>query len=136
LNVPLHTIQFTGPAKWEAGPGHAGITLIGKIIEPDGRITAAQLSLSGLVPPPLPPLLNDLIFEALTAHDMVLRSGGAAWPVRGGTWQLHRDVGAAFFAAIPPRPTPWARRLGWTVLLGLAALRPGRWLLLRLGGAK
>jgi hypothetical protein len=136
LNVPSQIVRFIGPVKWEAGPGPAGITLLGKIVEADGRTTTAQLSLSGLESPPPPPILNDLIFEALTAQDMVLRSGGAEWRVRGTTWQLHRDVGAAFFAAIPPRPTPWARRLGWAALLGLAAVRPGRWLLMRLSGAK
>ncbi len=136
MNVPIQIVRFSGPVRWEAGPGHAGTTLVGKIVETDGRITAAQLSLSGLGPPPLPPLLNDLVFEVLTAQQLVLRSGVAEWPVRGAAWQLHREVGAAFFAAIPPRPTPWARRLGWTVLLGLAAIRPGRWLLLRLSGGK
>ena len=136
MNAPLQIVRFDGPVKWEAGPGHAGMTLVGKIVESDGRRTTAQLSLSGLVPPPLPPILDDLIFEALTAQDMVLRSGAAEWKVRVTAWQLHRDVGAAFFAAIPPRPTPWARRLGWTVLLALAAIRPGRWLLMRLSGAK
>jgi hypothetical protein len=38
-----------------------------------------------------------------------------------------------FFTVIRPRPMPWARRLGWTALLGIAAVGPGRWLLARLG---
>jgi hypothetical protein len=36
-----------------------------------------------------------------------------------------------FYGAIPPRPTPWGRRLGWRVLLGMAGTAPGRWLLSR-----
>ena len=59
----------------------------------------------------------------------VLRSGAREWRVRCNTWQLHRDVGAAFYRAVPPRPTPWSRRLPWRVLLGIAATAPGRWLL-------
>jgi hypothetical protein len=133
LNVSPQIIQFKGPVRWEAGPGRAGITLVGQILEPDGSTTAAQLSLSGLQPLQLPPLLNDLTFEALTAPDMVLRSGAREWPLRGQAWQLHRDVRAMFFAALPPRPMRWSRRLGWTALLGVAALGPGRWLLARLG---
>jgi hypothetical protein len=133
LNVSPQILRFKGPVRWEAGPGPAGLTLVGHIVEPDGGMTPAQLSLGGLAPPQLPPILNDLTFEALTAQDMVLRSGGREWPLRGRTWQLHRDVGAMFFAAIPPRPMPWSRRLGWTVMLGLVASGPGRWLLTRLG---
>lgn len=133
MNVSPQIIRFKGPVSWEAGPGPAGITLVGQIIEPDGRTTAAQLSLSGLQPLQLPPLLDDLTFEALTASDMVLRSGAREWALRGKAWQLHRDVRSMFFAALPPRPMRWSRRLGWTALLGVAALGPGRWLLARLG---
>src|SRR5258707_1086725 len=77
----------------------------GKIVDPRGGTTPAQLSQSGPEPPRLPPILHDVIFEALTAQDMLLRSGAQEWRLRGGTWQLHRDVGAMFYAAIPPRPT-------------------------------
>ena len=112
-----------------------GITLIGNIVEADGGTTAAQLSLHGLEPAQLPPTLNDVVLQALTAQDMLLRSGDREWPVRGTAWQLHRDVGAMFYAAIPPRRTPWARRLAWSAMLRIAGIGPGRWLLARLGRA-
>jgi hypothetical protein len=129
-------LRFKGPVNWMAGPGRAGITLLGKLVEPDGGITAAQLSLSGLDASQLPPVLNDVTFEALTAQDMLLRSGAREWRAHGSTWQLHRDVGAMFYAAVPPRPTPLSRRLAWRVLLGVAAIGPGRWLLARLAAVK
>jgi hypothetical protein len=136
LNVPPHILRFKGPVKWLAGPGRAGITLVGQIVEPDGSTSAAQLSLSCLERPELPPTLDEVTFEALTAQEMLLRSGAREWRVRGITCQLHRDVGAMFYTAIPPRRTPWSRRLTWRVLLGIAAVGPGRWLLARLARAK
>jgi hypothetical protein len=133
--MPPKILRFVGPVKCVAGPGRTGFTLVGKIVEAAGPSTAAQLSLNGLGPAPLPPTLDDVTFEALTAQDMLLRSGAREWPVRGSAWQLHRDVGTMFYAAIPPRRTPWTRRLAWRVLLGIAAIGPGRWLLARRGRA-
>lgn len=134
MNAPPRIVQFRGLVRWEAGPGTAGFTLIGNIVEPQGGLTPAQLSLAGLQPPQLPPTLGDPTLEPRAEQVWVLRCDAREWTVRG-TWQLHRDVAAAFFAAVPPRATPWARRLGWGVLLAVATLRPGRWLLARLGGA-
>jgi hypothetical protein len=131
LNAPPQILQFKGPVTWEAGPGRAGITLVGTLVGPDGGMTAAQLSLSGVESSQLPPQMHDLTFEALPGQDMVLRSAGREWPLRGTAWQLHRPVGAMFLTVIRPRPTPWARRLAWRVLLGIAAIAPGRWLLAR-----
>jgi hypothetical protein len=125
------TVRFKGPVKRVPGPGRA-ITLIGTILESDGSDTAAQLSLSGVESAQLPALMDDVSFEALTAQDTLLRSGAREWRMRGANWQLHRDVSAMFYAAVPPRPTPWIRRLTWRVLLGIAAIGPGRWLLARL----
>ena len=136
MNAPPQILRFKGPVKWLPGPGPAGITLLGQIVEPDGSTTAAQLSLSGLERPPLPPTLDQVTFEALTAQQMLLRSGAGEWRLPGNSYQLHRDVGAMFYAAIPPRPTPWSRRITWRVLLGIAAASPGRWLLARLARAK
>lgn len=136
MTAPSQILRFNGPVTWLAGPGRAGITLVGKIVEADGSTTTAQLSLSCRDTPQLPPSLDEVTFEALTAPEMLLRSGAQEWRLRGNTWQLHRDVGAMFYAAVPPRTTPWSRKFSWSVLLGLAAIGPGRWLLGRLGRAK
>jgi hypothetical protein len=137
LNAPLEILRFAGPVQSEAGPGIAGITLLGRIVEPDGQTTAAQLSLICSEAPDLPANLpKDLTVQTLAAGDVLLRSGAREWRVHCNTWQLHRDVGTTFYAAIPPRRTPWTRRLSWRLLLGVAATSPGRWLLSRRSRAK
>jgi len=131
VNTPPQIFRFNGPVKWVPGPGRTGITLLGILAEPAGAATAVQLSLSCIAAPELPQPLNDVTVEALTAQDVLLRGGAREWRLPCTTWQLHRDVGAMFYAAIPPRRTPWSRRATWRVLLGIAATAPGRWLLAR-----
>jgi hypothetical protein len=130
LNTP-HTFRFEGPVTWVAGPGSAGVTLLGRLAQTGAEPGPAQLSLMCSEAPQLPASLADVIVEASAAPEVLLHSGAQVWRLRCSTWQLHRDVGATFYAAIPPRPTPWSRRLGWRVLLGIAGTAPGRWLLAR-----
>jgi hypothetical protein len=125
----MQIVCFEGPVSWVTGPGAAGITLLGRIKESGS--TPAQLSLLGTAGVKLPAILDDVTVEAQSAPGILLRSGSREWCIACRTWQLHRDVGVRFYAAIPPRPTPWTRRLTWRVLLGTAATAPGRWLLSR-----
>jgi hypothetical protein len=136
LNAPTKILRFAGAVKWVPGPGRGGVTLLGELVEADGTSTPAQLSLMCQQLEQLPAALNDVSFEALTAPQIVLRSGAREWRIACTTWQLHRDAGAGFYAAIPPRVAPWTRRLAWRVLLGTAATAPGQWLLARRGRAK
>jgi hypothetical protein len=129
LNAPPE-YRFEGPVKWEPGPGAAGVTLRGLLVA-SGTRTPAQLSLMCSERPALPAMLMEVIVEMATASEVVLRSGAQAWHLRCSTVQLHLDVGAAFYTAIPPRATPLTRRLGWRVLLTLANTSAGRWLLSR-----
>jgi hypothetical protein len=131
LNVSPHTLRFKGALQRVAGPGPFGVTLLGRIEEADGSSTPAQLSLIGREAPQLPDTLADATVEASGAAEIVLRSGTGSWRIPCRTWQLHREVGAMFYAAIPPRPTPWIRRLTWRLLLGIAATAPGQRLLSR-----
>jgi hypothetical protein len=136
LNAQMSTLRFAGAVKSVPGPGRAGITLLGQLAEADGTTTAAQLSLICEPSQQLPSELNDVTFEALAAPQIVLRSGAREWRIACTTWQLHRDVGAMFYAAIPPRVAPWTRRLAWRVMLATAATAPGQWLLARRSRAK
>jgi hypothetical protein len=126
LNAVSPSYRFEGAVQWVPGPGPAGITLLGKI----GSVPA-QLSLLGSPTVQLPDTLRDVVVETQAAPQLLLRAGGQEWRIHCRTWQLHRDVGATFYAAVPPRPTPWIRRLAWRLMLGLAATSPGRWLLSR-----
>jgi len=47
------------------------------------------------------------------------------WLIASPAVHLHRDLGAQFYRAIPPRPAPWAKRVFWRVVLSLAASRAG-----------
>jgi hypothetical protein len=136
LNAQTKTLRFAGAVKSVPGPGRGGVTLLGQLAEADGTTTPAQLSLICEQPQQLPSMLDDVTFEALTAPQVVLRSGAREWRMVCITWQLHRDAGAGFYAAIPPRVAPWTRRLAWRVLLGTAATAPGQWLLARRSRAK
>jgi hypothetical protein len=104
---------------------------MGHIEEADGSSTPAELSLICQEAPQLPTNLTDVTLEELAAPEVLLRGGTTSWRISCRTWQLHRDVGAMFYAAIPPRRTPWIRRLTWRLLLGIAATAPGQWLLSR-----
>ncbi|HTY92323.1 MAG TPA: hypothetical protein VMC02_00425 [Steroidobacteraceae bacterium] len=129
MNPSPDIARFDGPVEWVSGPGPAGITLLGRIAEPDGSTTPAQLSLICRDPPVLPARWPDLTVAVTTPPEVLLRSDRGEWRIACRTWQLHREVGAAFRAAVPPRPTPWSRRLAWRVLFGVAGTRAGRWLL-------
>ena len=125
---PSAIVRFVGPVSGVPGPGAAGLTLLGRIDERGS--TPAQLSLIAADAVVLPAALRDVTVEAQPGG-VLLRAGEGQWRIACRSWQLHRDVGAAFYAAIPPRPTPWSRRLSWRVLLAIAATAPGRWLLMR-----
>ena len=129
MNPPPQIVRFEGPVSWQPGPGAAGITLLGTLGEPGS--TPAQLSLIDTQTVQLPADLTNVTVELSPAAGVLLRAAAREWRIACRSWQLHRDVGAAFYAAIPPRPTPWRRRLTWRVLLGVAATAPGRWLLSR-----
>ncbi len=131
MTAPSNLLRFAGAANWVAGPGPGGVTLLGRIMEADGSTTPAQLSLIGAQLQQLPQAMPDLTFETVDSQEILLRSGTREWRSACITWQLHRDVGAAFYTAIPPRRAPLGRRLTWRVLLGIAATAPGQWLLSR-----
>ncbi len=39
---------------------------------------------------------------------------------------VHRDIGKAFYRAVPPRPVPFAKRMFWSLVLALAGSRTGK----------
>lgn len=89
------------------------------------------LTLTSAAAVALPATLGDVTLHALDGH-VRLECGADAWIVEAGCLHRHRDVGAAFYRAIPPHPVPLAKRLFWRLVLALAAHRPGKRLLLSL----
>lgn len=76
--------------------------------------------------------MADAAVVALPESRYRLISGSGDWVIEATSVHLHRDIGNAFYRAVPPRPAPLARRLFWRAVLALAATRAGKRLLLSL----
>jgi hypothetical protein len=127
VRTPLHFKGSVTCQRESAGP--LGLTLSG--ISPEHPGEVVHLAFSGGAPPELPHVLNDVHVERLEPHRYQVSSGGRSWSVTGVP-HLHRTVGRAFYAAVPPRPVPLRKRIFWRVALALASSAPGRAVLFRL----
>ncbi|MGH8133737.1 MAG: hypothetical protein ACRETG_03310 [Steroidobacteraceae bacterium] len=103
--------------------GPLGLTLTGRTDErPEEPVT---VSFAGSPPADLPAALHDAIVEHCGTGEYRIASASRTWLIGASSVHLHRDVGAAFYRAIPPRAVPRARRLFFTVVLGMAGTRAG-----------
>lgn len=80
----------------------------------------------------LPDSLADPAVVALDEQSYRIFASPQEWLIQARSAHVHRDVGAAFHRAIPPRPAPLGKRLFWRVVLALAGTRAGKRLLLSL----
>jgi hypothetical protein len=80
----------------------------------------------------LPDSLPALTLRALDRNRYGITCASRDWIIEPTSVHVHRDVGSAFYRAVPPRPTPLGKRLLWRVVLALAGTRMGKRLLLRL----
>ena len=113
-----------------ARQGPLGLTLTGPAADrPEEMLTAA---FAGRAPADLPEFLTDAIVIAVDGRHYRISRPPGDWRVEADAVFVHRDVGAAFYRAIPPRPATLGKRLLWTLLLWLAASGAGRPLLLAL----
>jgi len=123
---------FVGAVSCTSRAGAPGVTLGGRsACHPQQPV---QLAFSAAAPPDLPAQLADVAVEALPGGIYRVASGARSWSLGPGTVHLHRDVGAAFYRALPPRAAPWPRRLLWGAALRLAGHRLGLALLRALRG--
>jgi hypothetical protein len=83
----------------------------------------------GDVPQDLPERLAAPSVQAVDAQCYRIDSPPRQWLIRARALHVHRDVGAEFFRAVPPRAVPPRKRLFWTVVLAMARSRAGVWLL-------
>jgi hypothetical protein len=103
--------------------GMRTLALSGMTAQSPGEETT--LTFSAAAPCDCPEALEDAVVERLEGAQYRIRSGERAWPIEAEAVHLHREIAAAFYRAIPPRPAPWSKRLFWAIVLALAASRPG-----------
>ena len=109
--------------------GPLGLTLVGRTVgRPD---EVACLSLTCAPPAGIPEALEEAEVERIDDHHYRITAGEREWMVSARAAHLHREVAAAFYQAIRPRPAPARKRLFWRLVLTLAA-RPGGLALLRM----
>jgi hypothetical protein len=121
VNEPRYL--FSGAVRCQRGAPPFTLTLTGAAVAPAAG--ALTLTFSGEVPADLPATLRDASIEAGAAGRYRIRSGGREWQVAGGSLSAAREAAAQFYAALPPRPVPRAKRLFWRLVLALAATRTG-----------
>lgn len=84
--------------------------------------------------PELPESLSAAALSALDEHRYRISCASGDWVIEAASLHVHRDMGAAFRRAIPPRPAPLVKRLFWRWVMALAGNRAGKRLLLSLRG--
>jgi hypothetical protein len=70
--------------------------------------------------------LEDPEVLALGEHHYRISTRAQSWEIEPRSVHLHRDIGKAFYRAIPPRRVPLRKRLFWRLALALAGTRTGR----------
>jgi hypothetical protein len=76
--------------------------------------------------PDMPDSLSAVILTAVGEHRYRIASASGDLVVEATSLHVHRDVGRAFYRAIPPRPVPLRKRLFWSAVLRLAGSRTGK----------
>jgi len=117
--------QFQGGAECRReSEGPLGLTLMGGTAERPGEVL--RLAFAAPAPPGLPVrFFEDVLVERTAADQYRIAAGGREWRFAARALYVQRDVGAAFYRAIPGRPAPLLRRVLYLVLLALARSRAG-----------
>lgn len=76
--------------------------------------------------PDIPDSLSAASVHALDEHHYRITSESGDLLVETISVHVHRDVGKAFYRAVPPRRVPVAKRLFWLLVLALAGSRTGK----------
>ncbi len=121
--MPERIATFRGTVSCEAAGQVPGLTLRGHTLEGPAELSA--LAVSGAAPAGLPQTLADPMVEHLGGTQYRISAGTESWLLSASAVHLHREIAPQFYAAIPPRRAPWAKRLFWRAVLLLAATRAG-----------
>ncbi len=76
--------------------------------------------------PDIPDSLTAVILTAVGEHRYRISSGSGDLVVEATSLHVHRDIGTAFYRAVPPRPIPLGKRFFWLLVLWLAGSRAGK----------
>jgi hypothetical protein len=76
--------------------------------------------------PDVPDSLTAASVRAVDEHRYRITSASGHLVVAATSVHVHRDIGRAFYRAVPPRPVPLRKRLFWRVVLWLAGSRAGK----------
>ncbi|HUA23573.1 MAG TPA: hypothetical protein VMA54_05625 [Steroidobacteraceae bacterium] len=89
----------------------------------DDRLIVTLVSPSA---PDIPASLTAVILTVAGEHRYRISSGSGDVIVEATSLHVHRDIGKAFYRAVPPRPVPLTKRLFWLLVLWLAGSRTGK----------
>lgn len=124
--------RFAGPVSCERSAGAVKLLLIGAC-----ATAAAQPLRVGFATAPaaLPAMIHDAVVEETSPGMYRIAAPEGEWTLAAPAAHVHREVGATFYRAIPPRPVPLRKRVFWRLVLMLAASRSGLALLRSLRGS-
>jgi hypothetical protein len=115
--------SFAGEVSCSRGAAPLGLTLTGLTRAHPGEPTTVSFATTEILA--LPPTLADAEVERVAPAQYRIRAGGREWLLAARVAEVHRDAGAPFYRALPPRPVPAGKRLFWRLVLALAASRAG-----------
>ncbi len=122
--MPERLATFRGPVRCERTAAVPRLTLSGSsTTEAPGE--PAMLAFSAAAPADLPAMLEDAVVDHLGDGEYRIGAARGAWLISSPAGHVHRDIGAPFYRAIPPRRPPWVKRALWRAVLALAASRAG-----------
>jgi len=130
-NPPFSRLAaFRGPVN--CGHARDALTLTGAAADAeDERLIVTFIAATCAA---VPESLAAAEVRALDEHHYRIITSARSWDIEAASVHVHRDIGTAFYRAIPPRPVPLRKRLLWRFILTLAGTRAGKRLLLSLRG--
>ena len=126
--TPAPLAAFAGPVTCR----HSGDALTLTGIAADSGADILILTFIAPVGAALPDRLAGAAVRALDERRYSIVSGSRDWALTAASVHVHRDIGNAFYRAVPVRPAPLSKRLFWGVVLALAGTRGGKRLLFSL----
>ena len=120
----LRVAEFRGAVRCRR-PAHGpiGLELSGRTADAPGE--ELTLAFIATAPADLPETIEDAVVERSGEGEFRVHSATRTWVVAARAVHAHRDVGAAFYRAIPPRRAPLLRRLFLRTALSIAGSRAG-----------